>query len=228
MSQVIYLSLIGYYELLKTIGNGGFDKVKQAIHLLTGEFVAIKIVDKAKLGYFCNGELFDYIINRNHLSEEQARYFFRQIVSTVAYMHQKGYCHRDLKPENLLLDHKENFKLIDFGLCAQPKGDINLVYLGTACGSPAYAAPEILVGTNYRGDVADVWSLGVLLYVLLCDSLPFDDENNVIYHISSYLSQESVALLRLMLQIDPTKRIRIDDLLCHSLLINHVYTEPAK
>ncbi|CAF3407632.1 unnamed protein product [Rotaria sp. Silwood1] len=204
MSQVTYLSLIGYYELLKTIGNGGFDKVKQAIHLLTGEFVAIKIVDKAKLGYFCNGELFDYIINRNHLSKEQARYFFRQIVSTVAYMHKKGYCHRDLKPENLLLDHKENFKLIDFGLCAQPKGDINLVYLGTACGSPAYAAPEILVGTNYRGDV------------------------NVIYHISSYLSQESVALLRLMLQIDPTKRIRIDDLLCHSLLINHVYTEPAK
>ncbi|CAF3413828.1 unnamed protein product [Rotaria sp. Silwood1] len=204
MSQVTYLSLIGYYELLKTIGNGGFDKVKQAIHLLTGEFVAIKIVDKAKLGYFCNGELFDYIINRNHLSKEQARYFFRQIVSTVAYMHKKGYCHRDLKPENLLLDHKENFKLIDFGLCAQPKGDINLVYLGTACGSPAYAAPEILAETNYRGDV------------------------NVIYHISSYLSQESVALLRLMLQIDPTKRIRIDDLLCHSLLINHVYTEPAK
>ncbi|CAF4526353.1 unnamed protein product [Rotaria sp. Silwood1] len=181
MSQVTYLSLIGYYELLKTIGNGGFDKVKQAIHLLTGEFVAIKIVDKAKLGYFCNGELFDYIINRNHLSKEQARYFFRQIVSTVAYMHKKGYCHRDLKP-----------------------GDINLVYLGTACGSPAYAAPEILAETNYRGDV------------------------NVIYHISSYLSQESVALLRLMLQIDPTKRIRIDDLLCHSLLINHVYTEPAK
>jgi len=56
-------------------------------------------------------------------------------------MHKKGYCHRDLKPENLLLDRRENLKLIDFGLCAQPKGGINLAYLGTACGSPAYAAP---------------------------------------------------------------------------------------
>ncbi|CAF0784598.1 unnamed protein product [Rotaria sordida] len=276
MPQVAYPVLSGYYELQKTIGNGGFGKVKQAIHLLTGEHVAIKIIDKAKLGsdvarialeikamkdlrhqhicqlyqvietdeyyflvleYFCNGELFDYIVNRNRLSEEQARHFFRQIVSAVAYMHKKGYCHRDLKPENLLLDRRENLKLIDFGLCAQPKGGINLAYLGTACGSPAYAAPEIIAGTNYRGDVADVWSLGVLLYALLCGSLPFDDENiasmyakiqNGVYHIPPWLSQESIALLRLMLQVDPTKRIRIDDLLRHRWLINNVYPEPVK
>ncbi|CAF0808262.1 unnamed protein product [Adineta steineri] len=276
MPPVVYPVLAGYYELQKTIGNGGFGKVKQAIHLLTGEHVAIKIIDKAKLGsdvarialeikamkdlrhqhicqlyqvietdeyyflvleYFCNGELFDYIVNRNRLSEEQARHFFRQIVSAVAYMHKKGYCHRDLKPENLLLDRRESLKLIDFGLCAQPKAGINLAYLGTACGSPAYAAPEIISGTNYRGDVADVWSLGVLLYALLCGSLPFDDENiasmyakiqNGVYHIPSWLSQESVALLRLMLQVDPTKRIRIDDLLRHRWLINNVYPEPVK
>lgn len=276
MPQVPYPALAGYYELQKTIGNGGFGKVKQAIHLLTGEHVAIKIIDKAKLGsdvarialeikamkdlrhqhicqlyqvietddfyflvleYFCNGELFDYIVNRNRLSEEQARHFFRQIVSAVAYMHKKGYCHRDLKPENLLLDRRENLKLIDFGLCAQPKGGINLAYLGTACGSPAYAAPEIIAGTNYRGDVADVWSLGVLLYALLCGSLPFDDENiaamyakiqNGVYQIPPWLSQESIALLRLMLQVDPTKRIRIDDLLKHRWLINNVYPESVK
>ncbi|CAM4765576.1 unnamed protein product [Rotaria magnacalcarata] len=276
MPPVTYPALAGYYELQKTIGNGGFGKVKQAIHLLTGEHVAIKIIDKAKLGsdvarialeikamkdlrhqhicqlyqvietdeyyflvleYFCNGELFDYIVNRNRLSEEQARHFFRQIVSAVAYMHKKGYCHRDLKPENLLLDRRENLKLIDFGLCAQPTGGINLAYLGTACGSPAYAAPEIIAGTTYRGDVADVWSLGVLLYALLCGSLPFDDENiasmyakiqNGVYHIPSWLSQESVALLRLMLQVDPPKRIRIDDLLRHRWLINNVYPEPIK
>ncbi|CAF3234589.1 unnamed protein product [Rotaria socialis] len=276
MPQVVYPSLVGYYELLKTVGHGGFGKVKQAIHLLTGEFVAIKIIDKAKLGsdvvrvaleikamkdlrhqhicqlyqvietaeyyflvleYFCNGELFDYIVNRNRLSEEQARHFFRQIVSAVAYMHKKGYCHRDLKPENLLLDRRENLKLIDFGLCAQPKGGINLAYLGTACGSPAYAAPEIIAGTNYRGDVADIWSLGVLLYTLLCGTLPFDDENiasmyskiqNGIYYMPPFLSSESVALLRRMLQVDPTKRIRIDDLLCHPWLMNQVYTEPVE
>ncbi|CAF0991818.1 unnamed protein product [Rotaria magnacalcarata] len=260
MPQVVYPSLVCYYELLKTVGHGGFGKVKQAIHLLTGEFVAIKIIDKAKLGsdavrvaleikamkdlrhqyicqlyqvietteyyflvleYFCNGELFDYIVNRNRLSEEQARHFFRQIVSA----------------ENLLLDRRENLKLIDFGLCAQPKGGINLAYLGTACGSPAYAAPEIIAGTNYRGDVADMWSLDVLLYTLLCGTLPFDDENigsmyskiqNGIYYMPPFLSPESVALLRLMLQVNPMKRIRLDDLLCHAWLINQVYTEPVE
>ncbi|CAF3903729.1 unnamed protein product [Rotaria magnacalcarata] len=260
MPQVVYPSLVCYYELLKTVGHGGFGKVKQAIHLLTGEFVAIKIIDKAKLGsdavrvaleikamkdlrhqyicqlyqvietteyyflvleYFCNGELFDYIVNRNRLSEEQARHFFRQIVSA----------------ENLLLDRRENLKLIDFGLCAQPKGGINLAYLGTACGSPAYAAPEIIAGTNYRGDVADMWSLDVLLYTLLCGTLPFDDENigsmyskiqNGIYYMPPFLSPESVALLRLMLQVNPMKRIRLDDLLCHPWLINQVYTEPVE
>ncbi|CAF2091515.1 unnamed protein product [Rotaria magnacalcarata] len=253
MPQVVYPSLVCYYELLKTVGHGGFGKVKQAIHLLTGEFVAIKIIDKAKLGsdavrvaleikamkdlrhqyicqlyqviettecyflvleYFCNGELFDYIVNRNRLSEEQARHFFRQIVSA----------------ENLLLDRRENLKLIDFGLCAQPKGGINLAYLGTACGSPAKLLLEPIIE-------ADMWSLDVLLYTLLCGTLPFDDENigsmyskiqNDIYYMPPFLSPESVALLRLMLQVNPMKRIRLDDLLCHPWLINQVYTEPVE
>ncbi|CAF5140337.1 unnamed protein product [Rotaria magnacalcarata] len=166
------------------------------------------------LEYFCNGELFDYIVNRNRLSEEQARHFFRQIVSA----------------ENLLLDRRENLKLIDFGLCAQPKGGINLAYLGTACGSPAKLLLEPIIE-------ADMWSLDVLLYTLLCGTLPFDDENigsmyskiqNDIYYMPPFLSPESVALLRLMLQVNPMKRIRLDDLLCHPWLINQVYTEPVE
>ncbi|CAF0949628.1 unnamed protein product [Didymodactylos carnosus] len=277
-----YPVLNGFYELQRTIGNGGFGKVKQAVHLLTGEHVAIKIIDKAKLGvsdtsesdvqrialeikamkelrhqyicqlyqvietehhyflvleYFCNGELFDYIVNRNRLSEDQARHFFRQIVSAVAYIHKRGYCHRDLKPENLLLDRRDNLKLIDFGLCAQPKGGISVEQLGTACGSPAYAAPEIIGGQNYRGDVADVWSLGVLLYALLCGCLPFDDENiatmymkiqNGIYHVPTWLSIESINFIRSMLQVDPARRIRIDDILRHRWLMSGPYTEAVQ
>ncbi|XP_075344756.1 uncharacterized protein LOC142402824 [Mycteria americana] len=149
-----------YYELTETIGTGGFAKVKRARHLLAGEKVAIKIMDKLALGddlprvkieidamknlrhqhicqlyhvietskkifmvleYCPGGELFDYIIAKDRLSEEEARVFFRQIVSAIAYVHSQGYAHRDLKPENLLIDEEHHLKLIDFGLCAKPK-----------------------------------------------------------------------------------------------------------
>ena len=108
-----------------------------------------------------------------------------------------GYAHRDLKPENILIDEEQQLKLIDFGLCANPKGEIFFhteidftenfkwhFFLGgiasileTCCGSPAYAAPELVSGRNYIGSEADIWSMGVLLYALLCGFLPFDDEN---------------------------------------------------
>ncbi|KAM7076531.1 maternal embryonic leucine zipper kinase isoform 10-T14 [Ciconia maguari] len=206
-----------YYELTETIGTGGFAKVKLARHLLTGEKVAIKIMDKRALGddlprvkieidavknlshqhicqlyhvietskkifmvleYCPGGELFDYIISKDRLSEEEARVFFRQIVSAIAYVHSQGYAHRDLKPENLLIDEEHNLKLIDFGLCAKPKGGLDY-HLNTCCGSPAYAAPELIQGKAYIGSEADIWSMGVLLYALLCGFLPFDDDNVV-------------------------------------------------
>ncbi|XP_074992536.1 maternal embryonic leucine zipper kinase isoform X16 [Calonectris borealis] len=210
-----YEEILKYYELHETIGTGGFAKVKLARHLLTGEKVAIKIMDKFALGddlprvkieidamknlshqhicqlyhvietskkifmvleYCPGGELFDYIISKDRLSEEEARVFFRQIVSAIAYVHSQGYAHRDLKPENLLIDKEHNLKLIDFGLCAKPKGGLDY-HLNTCCGSPAYAAPELIQGKAYIGSEADIWSMGVLLYALLCGSLPFDDDN---------------------------------------------------
>uniref|UniRef100_A0A663FIG9 non-specific serine/threonine protein kinase n=2 Tax=Aquila chrysaetos chrysaetos TaxID=223781 RepID=A0A663FIG9_AQUCH len=128
------------------------------------------------LEYCPGGELFDYIISKDRLSEEEARVFFRQIVSAIAYVHGKGYAHRDLKPENLLIDKEHNLKLIDFGLCAKPKGGLDY-HLNTCCGSPAYAAPELIQGKAYIGSEADIWSMGVLLYALLCGFLPFDDAN---------------------------------------------------
>ncbi|XP_026722686.1 maternal embryonic leucine zipper kinase [Athene cunicularia] len=254
------------YELCETIGTGGFAKVKLARHILTGEKVAIKIMDKLALGddlhrvkveinamkslshqhicrlyhvietskkifmvleYCPGGELFDYIISKDRLSEEEARIFFRQIVSAIAYVHKQGYAHRDLKPENLLIDEQHNLKLIDFGLCAKPKDGLDN-YLRTCCGSPAYAAPELIQGKAYIGSEADIWSMGVLLYTLLCGFLPFDDENVMTlyrkimkgrYSIPKWLSPSSTLLLDQMLQVDPKKRITVKHLLTHPWLM---------
>ncbi|EOA92930.1 Maternal embryonic leucine zipper kinase [Anas platyrhynchos] len=219
--------ILKYYELRETIGTGGFAKVKLGRHLLTGEKVAIKIMDKLALGYCPGGELFDYIISKDRLSEEEARVFFRQIVSAIAYVHSEGYAHRDLKPENLLIDEEHNLKLIDFGLCAKPKGGLDY-HLNTCCGSPAYAAPELIQGKAYIGSEADIWSMGVLLYALLCGFLPFDDDNVMAvyrrimrgkYTIPKWLSPSSTLLLSQMLQVDPKKRITVKHLLSHPWLM---------
>ncbi|XP_046392641.1 maternal embryonic leucine zipper kinase-like [Ischnura elegans] len=173
--------------------------------------------------YCPGGELFDYIVEKDRLSEEESRTFFRHIVSAVGYVHNLGYSHRDLKPENLLLDEDKNLKLIDFGLCAKPVGGMD-TKLETCCGSPAYAAPELVSGKAYLGSEADIWSMGVLLYALLCGFLPFDDENighlyrKILgghYQQPKWLSDESKRLIRSMLQVDPKKRISIKELCCH-------------
>lgn len=179
------------------------------------------------LEYCPGGELFDYIIAKDRLTEDEARVFFRQIVSAVAYIHSQGYAHRDLKPENLLIDEDQNLKLIDFGLCAKPKGGMDY-HLMTCCGSPAYAAPELIQGKAYIGSEADIWSMGVLMYALMCGYLPFDDDNVMVlykkimrgkYEIPKWLSPGSVLLLSQMLQVDPKKRISVKHLLKHPWLM---------
>uniref|UniRef100_A0A5F9DUY2 non-specific serine/threonine protein kinase n=1 Tax=Oryctolagus cuniculus TaxID=9986 RepID=A0A5F9DUY2_RABIT len=173
--------------------------------------------------YCPGGELFDYIISQDRLSEEEARVVFRQILSAVAYVHSQGYAHRDLKPENLLFDEYHKLKLIDFGLCAKPKGNKDY-HLQTCCGSLAYAAPELIQGKSYLGSEADVWSMGILLYVLMCGYLPFDDDNVMAlykkimrgkYDVPKWLSPSSILLLQQMLQVDPKKRISVKNLLNH-------------
>jgi maternal embryonic leucine zipper kinase len=98
-------------------------------------FFSINSITKKK--YCPGGELFDYIVAKDRLSESEARFFFRQIISALAYIHSKGYAHRDLKPENLLLDDNQCLKLIDFGLCAKPRGGMEHL-LTTCCGSPGW------------------------------------------------------------------------------------------
>ncbi|KAF9907439.1 Protein kinase [Linnemannia zychae] len=167
---------------------------------------------------YAGGELFNYIVDNTRLPEEEARRFFQQIVCAIEYCHRHKIVHRDLKPENLLLDPSMNVKIADFGLSnIMTDGD----FLKTSCGSPNYAAPEVISGKLYAGPEVDVWSCGVILYVMLCGRLPFDDDyipllfkkiNGGIYSLPSFLSPETKYLLTSMLVVDPLKRITIAEI----------------
>jgi len=98
--------------------------------------------------------------------------YFQELISGINYIHQLGICHRDLKPENLLIDYDKSLKIVDFGLSnLYEQGDT----LKTACGSPCYAAPEMIAGHRYNGVMSDLWSCGVVLHAMLCGFLPFED-----------------------------------------------------
>ncbi|CAD6333096.1 unnamed protein product [Miscanthus lutarioriparius] len=171
--------------------------------------------------YVKSGELFDYIVEKGRLHEEEARRFFQQIISGVEYCHRNMVVHRDLKPENLLLDSKCNVKIADFGLSNVMRDGH---FLKTSCGSPNYAAPEVISGKLYAGPEVDVWSCGVILYALLCGTLPFDDENipnlfkkikGGIYTLPSHFSPSARDLIPRMLVVDPMKRITIREIREH-------------
>ncbi|XP_020087878.1 CBL-interacting protein kinase 24 isoform X5 [Ananas comosus] len=119
------------------------------------------------------GELFDKIVHQGKLHESEARRYFQQLVDAIDYCHSKGVFHRDLKPENLLLDSRGNLKVSDFGLSALTQQGVGLLH--TTCGTPNYVAPEVLNKQGYDGAAADVWSCGVILYVLMAGFLPFND-----------------------------------------------------
>ncbi|KAH9690205.1 CBL-interacting serine/threonine-protein kinase 8 [Citrus sinensis] len=125
------------------------------------------------LEFITGGELFDKIVHHGRLSESEARRYFQQLIDGVDYCHSKGVYHRDLKPENLLLDSQGHLKISDFGLSALPEQGVSL--LRTTCGTPNYVAPEVLSHKGYNGAAADVWSCGVILYVLIAGYLPFDE-----------------------------------------------------
>ncbi len=120
------------------------------------------------------GELFDYIVQHQRIKEPEACVFFQQLISGVEYIGKLNIVHRDLKPENLLLDHNKQIKVVDFGLSNTYR---NGELLKTACGSPCYAAPEMIAGKKYHGTIVDVWSCGVILFAMICGYLPFEDPN---------------------------------------------------
>ncbi|KAJ3442999.1 protein kinase [Anaeramoeba flamelloides] len=173
------------------------------------------------LEYISGGELFDYIVKKGSLPRDEARVCFQEIVYAIEYCHSFCIAHRDLKPENLLLDDSNKVKVADFGMARIMKKD-NL--LETSCGSPHYVSPEVIKGVAYDGQKSDIWSMGVILYALLCGYLPFDDSNYSKllrkvklgkFKIPNKLNKLEKELIKGMLTIDPEKRITIQEIKKH-------------
>ena len=179
---------------------------------------------------FCaKGELFNYIVQQQHLSEEKSAFFYYQLINGIEYIHKKGVCHRDLKPENLLLTEKMKLKIIDFGLSNYFKGNL----LETPCGSPCYASPEMVMGKKYNGFCIDIWSSGIILYAMLCGYLPFeevenDEYNEVLFknivecnveYPREFITPVARDLLMKILVKDPEKRITIDEIKQHNFYL---------
>ena len=258
---------ISNYKYIKTIGEGTFGKVKLAIHILTGEKVAIKILQKKLIKdkneynriereikylklfnhpniiqiyeviessssffivmeYATGGELFNYIVEKEKLSENESSFCFYQIIQGVKEIHQKKICHRDIKPENLLFTKNKILKIIDFGLSSEYED-----YLNTPCGSPCYASPEMIKGKKYNGLSIDLWACGIILFAMLCGYLPFDDKDNnelfrkIVECKIDYpekdeieLSENSLDLINKILTPNPKKRIGIEDILEHPFM----------
>ncbi|KAK0564987.1 hypothetical protein OC844_001441 [Tilletia horrida] len=186
------------------------------------------------LEYASGGELFDHILAHKYLREKDACRLFAQLISGVSYLHQKKIIHRDLKLENLLLDRHRNVIITDFGF-ANNFEDKRDDLMATSCGSPCYAAPELVVQDGlYAGSAVDVWSCGVILYAMLAGYLPFDDDPqnpdgdniNLLYKyimatplsFPDYISAEPRDLLSKMLVPDPLQRATLPIVMAHSWL----------
>ncbi|KAL8971389.1 MAG: hypothetical protein Q9183_001077 [Haloplaca sp. 2 TL-2023] len=177
------------------------------------------------LEYVEGGELFKHISENGQLPEPEAVRLFRQLISGLSYLHRFNICHRDLKPENLLLDKNRNIKIADFGMAVLQPANTSL---RTSCGSPHYAAPEVIRGAEYRGDRADIWSSGVILYAMLAGCLPFDSQGawaDVIatvmegqYTFPDHMTRYAQDLIDRMLQKEPSCRIAIKNMWHHPLL----------
>ena len=253
---------IGQFVLNEKLGQGTFGIVMLATHQITGEKVAVKILEKERIlqeadktriereikilknmhhnnivhlydiketpsslyiimEYISGKELFDYIISKRHLSELESCAFFQQIISGIEYLGKIRVVHRDLKPENLLLDEQKNIKIVDFGLSnIYPNNEL----LTTACGSPCYAAPEMINGHPYIGLRVDIWSSGIVLFAMLCGYLPFEDSNNEIlyekitkgkFKTPKYLSDCCKDFLHRILNVNPDQRYTIDQIKNH-------------
>ncbi|GAY45793.1 hypothetical protein CUMW_092060 [Citrus unshiu] len=290
---------VGKYELGRTLGEGSFAKVKFAKNVETGDFVAIKIVDRDQvlrhkmveqikreistmklikhpnvikiievtennllnflfntvkpsdftfkllnqsfimefasanvmasktkiyivLEFIDGGELFDKIAKHGRLKEDEARRYFQQLINAVDYCHSRGVFHRDLKPENLLLDSYGVLKISDFGLSAISQQVREDGLLHTACGTPNYVAPEVLNDKGYDGRASDVWSCGVILFVLMAGFLPFDESNLMAlyrkicradFSCPSWFSSGAKKLIKRILDPNPDTRMTISQML---------------
>ncbi|KNC99827.1 CAMK/CAMKL/KIN4 protein kinase [Spizellomyces punctatus DAOM BR117] len=188
--------------------------------------------------YASGGELFEHILAHRYLKERDACRFFAQLIAGVSYLHGQKIVHRDLKLENLLLDGRRNVIITDFGFANRSSVDPDQLLL-TSCGSPCYAAPELVISDGYVGEAADIWSCGVILYAMLCGYLPFDDDPNnpdgdninLLYKyileteldFPDYVGEDARDLLKRMLVPDPRFRANMRDVMQHRWLQPFAY-----
>ena len=169
-------------------------------------------------------ELFEYIGKKKRIEEIIACQIYQQIISGLEYLHKTEIVHRDIKPENLIINKKtKELKIVDFGLSNIYNKDKEK-YLYSSCGSPSYAAPEMLKGRKYKPQLVDVWSSGIVLFAMICGYLPFEDDNNDLlykkicigkFNIPDFVSNECKDLLKRILVTDPNKRITIKQIKNH-------------
>jgi 5'-AMP-activated protein kinase catalytic alpha subunit len=176
------------------------------------------------LEYVGGGDLLSFVRKRNKLNEPTAKFIFRQIIEAIQYIHSRSVVHRDIKLDNILIDLSGNIKICDFGVSRQiKKGEI----IKHQCGTPAYIAPEILRNEGYEGFGVDVWSAGVVLYAMLSGTVPFKANNmNELHELIMCgnfnsikdISDEAMSLINSMLEVNPSKRLTVEQILSHKWL----------
>ncbi|KAJ4728041.1 Non-specific serine/threonine protein kinase [Melia azedarach] len=199
---------------MKLIKHPNVIKIIEVMASKTKIYIILEFVD--------GGELFDKIAKHGRLREDEARRYFQQLINAVDYCHSRGVYHRDLKPENLLLDSYGVLKISDFGLSAFSQQVREDGLLHTACGTPNYVAPEVLNDKGYDGRTSDVWSCGVILFVLMAGFLPFDESNLMAlyrkicradFSCPSWFSAGARKLIKRILDPNPLTRITISEML---------------
>ncbi|XP_073300980.1 CBL-interacting serine/threonine-protein kinase 20 [Primulina huaijiensis] len=215
----------------KIVKVGLIDQIKREISVMRRikhpnvvqlyEVMASKSKIYFAIEYVKGGELFNKVA-KGRLKEDAARKYFQQLIAAVDFCHSRGVYHRDLKPENLLLDESGNLKVSDFGLSALVESKRQDGLLHTACGTPAYVAPEVISKRGYDGEKADIWSCGVILFVLLAGYLPFQDPNLVEmyrkisrgeFKCPNWFPPEVKKLLSRILDPNPYSRISVSSLM---------------
>ncbi|MFS8015994.1 putative protein kinase CAMK-CAMKL-CHK1 family [Helianthus anomalus] len=188
------------------------------------EVMASKTKIYIVLEFVTGGELFDKIAAKGRLKEDEARKYFQQLINAVDYCHSRGVYHRDLKPENLLLDSSGCLKVSDFGLSALPQQVREDGLLHTTCGTPNYVAPEVINNKGYDGAKADLWSCGVILFVLMAGYLPFEESNLMAlykkifkaeFSCPPWFSSNAKKLIKRILDPNPETRITTAELIEH-------------
>ncbi|CAN4102142.1 unnamed protein product [Withania somnifera] len=238
------------YELGKLLGCGAFAKVYHARDINDGRSVAIKIINKSRINnailmsnikreisimrrlrhphivkldeVLATKTKIYFIAKAGKFSEDQSRKIFQQLISAIRYCHSRGVYHRDLKPENLLIDENGELKVSDFGLSALTEQAQQDGLLHTLCGTPSYVAPDVLTKKGYDGAKADIWTCGIILFVLNAGYLPFHDSNlmgmynkicNGEFKCPKWMSSELKRFLRRLLDVNPMTRITMEEIM---------------